>query len=114
MHYYRICSINEKGELIYSDIMRIIVNTSKPEIVVYPNPVVDRRINLNFINQPKGYYALRLIDNSGRVLIKKEINLSESNVLQTIKAGKNIVGGSYHLDVTGPDKSVKSISVLLQ
>src|SRR5688500_11718545 len=54
VHYYRIRSINVNNELSYSNIVKVVVNTGKSEIVVYPNPVVDGRINVNFINQPKG------------------------------------------------------------
>ncbi len=90
------------------------VNTGKSEIVVYPNPVVNARINIKFINQPKGNYVLKLIDNLGRVLITKEIYLSDSNVLETIKAGKNMADGVYRLEVISPYNKVTDINVILQ
>jgi hypothetical protein len=114
MHYYRIRSINKNDEVLYSNTVKVVVNTGRSAIVVYPNPVVNGKINIKFINQPKGNYALKLIDNLGRVLITKQIYLSESNVLQTIKAGKNIIAGAYRLEVISPYNKVTSINVILQ
>jgi hypothetical protein len=114
MHYYRIRSVNENGEVLYSSIVKVSVNTQRSAIVVYPNPVVDGRIQIKFINQPKGNYVLKLIDNLGRVIITEEKYFSVRNEEKTLEAGKNIADGTYRLEVISPFNKVTSINIILQ
>lgn len=113
VHYYRISYINDNGEVSYSKVVEVKVNGVKSEIVVYPNPVVNARINIKFTNQPKGNYIINLIDNLGRVLIKKDIYHFESSQLITIKASKNILKGAYRLEIIKPDNSITITSIVL-
>lgn len=113
VHYYRISYINGNGEVAYSKVVEVTVNRGKPEIVVYPNPVINARINIRFTNQPKGNYMINLIDNLGRVLIKKDIYHIEPDQLITIKASKNILKGAYRLEIIKPDNSITITSIIL-
>jgi len=114
MHYYRIRSLNENDEVLYSNIVKVEVNPKKSEIAVYPNPVVNGRINIKLINQAKGNYVLTLIDNFGHPVITKQIYISDSNVTETITVGQNFVKGTHHLEILSPDNIITSINVILQ
>jgi len=113
-HYYRIRSINNLDEILYSEIVKVTVNPVKAGIVVYPNPVVNARINVRFTNQPKGNYVLKLIDNSGRVAVTKQVHVSELTVTETLNAGQNMDNGAYHLKIVSVDKNLKSFNLILQ
>jgi hypothetical protein len=79
--------------------------------MVYPNPVSDGNINLQLINQPKGRYGIRLLNNLGQVMMVKHIVHEEGSSTESLKV-KLLVHGAYQLEVTKPDKSKININVL--
>lgn len=115
-HYYRIRSVNDKGDVVYSSIVSININmvTSRRDIRVYPNPVTEERINLMFSNQPEGNYNLRLVNALGQVMLTKQIYHASGSSMKTLKVSKNMVDGIYKLEITRPDKSTYNINVILQ
>ena len=54
VHYYRIRSVNVNGEVLYSNIVKVEVKRGRPDIVFILTRLLMRRINIKFINQPKG------------------------------------------------------------
>jgi hypothetical protein len=47
-NYYRIKSIDINGEIQYSNIVKIVMSKGRLQITIYPNPVTDGNINLQF------------------------------------------------------------------
>ncbi len=82
--------------------------------MVYPNPVFGSKINVRFLNQPKGKYVLKLINNLGQKLITKQVYISESDELVNVKRGKNIINGAYRLQVIKTNGSTISTSIVLE
>ena len=76
--------------------------THKQEISVYPNPVVNGIINLQLNNQPTGNYNIRLLNKSGQVLMKTQIEHAEVNATEIIPINKDIPHGIYQLVITIP------------
>jgi hypothetical protein len=76
-----------------------------PAILVYPNPVTDGSIHLQMNNMPKGTYGIQLINNLGQIVFSKVEEHPGGSGTETINPGKNLPKGSYHLEVTSPDKS---------
>ena len=113
-HRYGIGSIKPADEVLVNNMMKVAINTDKSKIIVYPNPVANGRINLKFTNQPTGNYAVKVVDNFGRVIVRKQIHLSTNNVIELIEAGKNTVDGVYHLQIISPDNKLTSINLILQ
>ena len=113
-HYYRIRSVNDKDEVVYSKIVSVDVRRGMPAIRVYPNPVTGGRINILFSNQPEGNYNLRLINNLGQVILTKQIYHAEGTDMKTIRVSRNMVDGAYKLEVTRPDKSTHNTTVILE
>jgi hypothetical protein len=114
MHYYRIRSINDKGDVVYSKIVSVNVTIGRRDIRVYPNPVTGGSINVWFRNQPEGNYNVRLFNTLGQVILIKQMYHAEGTSIKTIKVSKNMVDGAYKLEITRPDKSTYNINVILQ
>lgn len=116
MHYYRIRSVNDKGDVVYSTIVSVNINivTSRRDIKVYPNPVTEGRINVMFMNQPEGNYNLRLVNALGQVILAKQIYHASGSSMKILRVSKNKVDGIYKLEITRPDKSTYNINVILQ
>ena len=111
-NYYRIKSIDNNGNVSYSNIVKAQVGTSKGNINIYPNPIVDGIIHLQLNNQAQGKYAVRLLNRIGQVILAKEIIHAGGNSTQQIKCNVNLAHGLYELEVTRPDGSHMNINVI--
>ena len=85
---------------------------SEPAIVVYPNPVSNGILKLHFKNVPGGAYQLKLVNNLGQTVIRKQLDHTEGNSIENI-AVKG-VSGTYLLQVSSPDNSIRTLKVILQ
>ncbi len=113
-HYYRIRSIGLDGKNEYSSVVKVSVGKGNTGIAVYPNPVKDGKIGLQFNNMPAGEYTVRLLNTIGQVLLVKEIQHSGGNATNVITEANTVVKGIYRLEVINPDKSKTSLNVLCQ
>jgi len=111
-NYYRIISIGNDGTVSYSQTVQVEIGAGTPSITVYPNPVQDGVIGLQFSNMPAGKYNIRLLDAIGQVMIEQEITLAAGSSSQQIKFDPAMAKGVYHLEVTGPDNYVNTLKVI--
>jgi hypothetical protein len=111
-NYYRIKSTDIKEDIQYSSIVRIAINQDRPQIIIYPNPSTNGNVNLQLINQPKGAYAVRLIDELGQVIIVKQIDHRGGSRTENLPVNKNMAHGNYHIEVTKPDYTKLNIKIL--
>ena len=70
-----------------------------------PNPVRDGNVTVQFVNQPEGLYAIRLISGLGQVVYNQSVNHAGGNTSNRIKLSSSIAGGMYKLDIIQPDKT---------
>jgi hypothetical protein len=63
----------------------------KNAVNIYPNPVSDKKLNIQFNNLVKGKYVIQLNDMEGKTIMQKEVNISgsqtESLYVSSISAG---------------------------
>lgn len=111
-NYYRIRCITKDGISTYSQIVKVSVESAS-SVTVFPNPIVQGAINLQFTNEAAGSYEIRLINPVGEVVVSKTLNQSSGNNKETIHCG-HLSKGIYQLEITKPDKSltIESIVVL--
>jgi hypothetical protein len=97
----------------YSDKGKI-YPSAVPVIIVYPNPVTDKNIQLRFIDQPDGDYNIQLISKSGQVAFNNEIQLrgNNSDIIKNIKIPA-VAAGSYQLLIISADGSKTNMQVII-
>jgi hypothetical protein len=71
-------------------------------------------INVQMINQPKGKYVFRLINNLGQAVMTREIMHQVGSSIELLRLPKNIVDKSFKLNVTRPDNITLNISLLVE
>ena len=83
-------------------------------INVYPNPVVNKTMNIQFSNQPAGDYNLTLINQSGQAVYRSTISINAKNATKAISLNAAVSAGNYEMVVTAADgaKSVQQIIIL--
>jgi len=114
LNYYRIKSVDDNGKISYTNIVKVVVASIKQEIAVYPNPVIDGKINLQLNNQPDGNYGVRMFTKSGQLILEKKIPHSAGSSVTPIQLSNYIAHGIYELKVTKPDGSITSINIIYQ
>jgi len=113
-NFYRIGSVDINGHVQYSNVTKVTVGSKNQLISVYPNPVVNGTLNLQFTNESKGIYVVRLFNNSGQIMHTTQMKHEGGSSTQTIQVNKNIGTGNYQLQVIKPDNSKTNIKIVVQ
>jgi hypothetical protein len=109
-HYYRILSTELDGKTSYSKIVRVLVgnNYSASKIIIYPNPIKDGVINLQFENQEAGVYQLRLLNTVGQLMMSKTITHPGGSSSELLLLNTTISRGIYQLEIMKGNVKVMS------
>ena len=84
-------------------------------ISIYPNPVVNNRISLQFSKVPNGDYTVELTDVLGRSLMLRKVAVAGQDQLQVLPLSKNHSKGIYMVKVyDASQKSVFTQKVMVQ
>ena len=114
-NFYRIKSIDNNGEVKYSAIVKVTINSSKTSsIKIYPNPVNNNIINLQLTNQPKGNYLLKLTNNIGQTIYSTNMQSNSINSTLSINIPGKLTSGVYNLEVNTPDNKTSTQKVIVE
>ncbi len=102
-HYYRIKGISTSGEAVYTSIVKVLIGKGKSGIAVYPNPVRDGLVTLQFTNQAAGKYGIRLISDAGQLVYSRSTMIQGTSNSQILNLPKSIVKGIYKMEIVAPD-----------
>lgn len=113
-HFYRIKGISIGGKEQFSSIAKVSSLSNAASVQVYPNPIADKRMQLELNNTVAGNHQLVIIGNNGQRFVLPAIKLAGTQQLQTVQLPSQITPGIYQLQVTAPDANVlvKTIIVL--
>ena len=103
-NFYRIKSIGINGEIQYSSIVKAYIHIANNQIVIYPNPVINDVISMQFNNQPPGIYTVQLFNNSGQLFFTKKIMHTVGDNTETIPVDRSMSKGIYELQIIKPNK----------
>ncbi|MDO9376300.1 MAG: Ig-like domain-containing protein [Ferruginibacter sp.] len=111
---YRIRYMDSNRQFQYSKSVEVIVENGTTGIGVYPNPVVDRIMNIGFNQMPAGAYVARLLNNNGAILFMKEIRHTGGTSLLPVAVKNETLKGMFVLQITCPDQSTQQVKVLFK
>ena len=111
-NFYRIKSIGHSGQVQYSEVVKVVMGNKATAITVYPNPLQNNTINLQFSNQPVGKYSIRLLNANGQAVYKNEMNITSSNTTEAIGVSSLLAKGMYQLEISGPGNSKTTMNVV--
>jgi len=104
-NFYRIKAISISGQVQYSAVVKVasVKNSNNPTISVYPNPVVDKNMNVQFLNQTNGAYAVQLISQNGAAVYQNKVTINGNNQVKMMKLQSNTAAGNYQLVIVSAD-----------
>ena len=104
--YYRVKSIDIPGIIKYSGIVKLSSDNEPSTIRISPNPAEGDELNLQFKNQLKGRYNIRLLDAAGRLIFSSSTVHAGGSSIETFVLPPGIIRGFYQLLIITPDKTV--------
>ncbi|MCW3113043.1 MAG: carboxypeptidase regulatory-like protein [Segetibacter sp.] len=111
-NFYRIKSVDNAGQVKYSNVVIVKIGNGKSSIVIYPNPVTNKAIFVQLNNQPKGNYIVQLYNNLGQQLMNVTVNHTGGSATQRIPLKSIVSKGMYQLHITnGETKLTQQIMV---
>ncbi len=102
-NYYRIKAISNNGQIQYSKIVKVASCFGGPGMTVIPNPVVENKFQIAFVNQQKGNYILQLINMPGQVIYNNKIHIVQDYQVERIIPEYQLSSGTYQLILISED-----------
>jgi len=107
--YYRLKQTDNNGNSSYSSVIMIATKlVSSSSISVYPNPVTGSTFKLQLKNIPQGTYTLKMIDQSGKVILIQPINYLTINSDISIDTGNQLAKGIYMLQLSNQNLNINT------
>ncbi len=112
-NYYRIKAMDKSGEARYSSIVKVNMSIKgRNELSVYPNPVVNKTINLQLKDMDAGSYSLLLIDNAGQIVYTKPLGNINGTQSMALPVGQSIAAGVYQLIIKGSSQQLQQTIII--
>ncbi len=102
-NFYRIKAISLDGKEQISEVVKLtaLANDIISSVGIFPNPVINKNLNIKFTNYPGGKYALQLAGINGFIYNLNVVMLTGSQQEMTINIPKAIPEGIYRLVIIG-------------
>jgi hypothetical protein len=113
-NYYRIKAITIDGKEHFSNTVKFVPAKITAAISVYPNPVVDKHMDIHFTGQRTGEYYLFMRNQLGQVVYNNRVNITGNNEVKTFIHDKSMAAGTYQLTVVGVDGGKTVVQVLVK
>lgn len=103
--YYRIKAVEAAGVFKYSSVVRHSAVSQDQKLLIAPNPVRGSELQLRMSSAATGRYELKIIDASGRILVRQPIDYNGGNSAISIPLPAGMTSGLYMLMMTDPAKA---------
>ena len=113
-NYYRIKAISTDGRVQYSNIAKLTPVKTNPGIVMYPNPVTDRKLHIRFTDQRTGDYYVYLVNQLGQSVYNRTINISNRNQVVVLPIEPIVADGVYKVVVVSARANKHIQQIIIQ
>ena len=111
-NYYRVKAVGINGDITYSNIVKVAPENLAPSIVVIPNPVKGKQMQVRFTAVKEGKYSLLLQNASGQRLYQEVINIGSSYEVKKIRLKKSVASGAYFIKLQNSDNEIIAVEKL--
>lgn len=112
--FYRIKSVDRTGTFKYSSVVRVNTASAASKLSVWPNPVVNNTVNVQFNNQAKGLYDIQIRDLSGRSILRTTAENTGGYQTTSIQLPATVSAGIYVLVAVAPDRTVQTTKLFIR
>jgi hypothetical protein len=79
------------------------ITITEGSIKVYPNPLVGKSVNVQFNNQAKGAYTIKVLNPLGQPIVTKKVEHTGGSLTQAIRLPYTLSKGMYQVQITSAD-----------
>ncbi|MFT4017373.1 MAG: T9SS type A sorting domain-containing protein, partial [Agriterribacter sp.] len=112
--YYRVKEVLKDGDYHYSNIVSIRLKESGKGLRVYPNPVDDNMIKLQFSGMQAGKYTASIFSTSGQKVFQEVVQHTGNTSTQLLSLTRKLPHGVYRLRVEGGAGFRKFVSLVIK
>ena len=98
--FFRIRAVMGDGTYLYSPVVQWRPKDVEPSVSVYPNPIVQKIIQLHYRQLPEGSYHIRISDKQGRTVYQVRPILMHPSGVLSISLPESVSSGGYDLVLT--------------
>jgi hypothetical protein len=116
-NWYRVKANNINSTTKYTAIAMVgpvlTDSTTNSSIIVYPNPITNKKIlNIKFTNKI-GKYNIQLLSNNGKIIYTENFTITNINELKKFNLSKHITAGHYELLVLASNGQREVIPIVV-
>jgi hypothetical protein len=113
-NYYRIRSIGFDAAVKYSPIATVNNAAKSATISVFPNPVLDNKITVEFKNKMAGVYTIRILSTTGNVVYQTKLKHFTGNNKYVLALPNILASQLYQMNIDAPDGSINKFKIMIQ
>ncbi len=106
-NWYRIKVTSAGADSYYSPVVAVAA-IGESKISIYPNPVTNRQLNIQFKNQPLEKHTLQIFDAKGQLTKTSNVRILNLNQTVGIDIG-DLAAGTYRLVIVNESKAKQTI-----
>ncbi|HXR84229.1 MAG TPA: hypothetical protein VN722_07970 [Hanamia sp.] len=72
-NYYRLAKVDNEGKIEYSEIVKVVMQNVSRGIYLSQYSIENKKVMLQFIDEPAGRYFIKIYNSTGQILLKKEV-----------------------------------------
>jgi hypothetical protein len=111
-NFYRIKIIEKTGTVRYSPVQKVRINSANSQVTIFPNPVKENTISLQFDNLKEGDYGVKIYNSAGQLFFSSTFNHAGGSAAQAILLEQKLATGTYTLQIFNDEGSIiKSLIV---
>ena len=110
-NYYRIHAVTSDNRNIFSSVTKTRF-TDQEMIAIYPNPVINKELNVSVDVAETGIYKINIYQVTGLQILSENRKVSSPTLLN-VKLPANITPGLYNIIITSPSGSTQSKKVIV-
>lgn len=100
-NYYRLKIIDINTAPMFTNIVRVSLNNTGSMLVMYPNPVREKMLNLEIKALAKGTYNFTMYNSVGQKVFTTQIDYAGTPASEVIYLPATITAGIYYIQVSG-------------
>ena len=93
--------------------MKVLPQSAVRSITIAPNPVTNKTVKLQFVNQDKGNYTLRITNKSGQVVHQTTISHAGGNATQQFILPASLSQGVYTIEIENAGISIENLKLMI-
>ncbi len=112
-NWYRIRSVEGSSQYQYSKTVMVTLPASKAAVVVVPNPVIGRQINVQIREMEKGLVQAYLFDQRGTEILRRTLEHRGGTGSYIIASACHLTTGLYYLKLVGKTETF-TLEILIE